>query len=88
MDYGYPPLNFEKFKKGTKLSYNAQNKKMLSIKYNIDSEEWIFKSTRKIKELFCKYCVLKSFLQIVPKEDSSTGIMRKYKQVLQTHMAY
>ena len=42
LDYGYPPLNFEKFKKGSKPKYNAQNKQMLVIEYNVESEEWIF----------------------------------------------
>ena len=39
LDYGYPPLNFKKFKKGSKPNYNAQNKQMFGIGYNIDSEE-------------------------------------------------
>ena len=33
-DCGYPPLNFKKFKNGSKPNYNIQNKQMSSIEYN------------------------------------------------------
>ena len=39
-----------------------------------------------LKKLFRKHCGQKSFLQIVPKENASTGTMRRYKQVLNTHL--
>ena len=60
---------------------------MFGIEYNVDSKKWIFQTTKIIKTLFCKYCGLKSFLQIVPKENTLTGMMRRYKQVLETHLA-
>ena len=39
MDVRYPPMNFEKFKKGSKLQYNTQNKQMFSMEYNVESED-------------------------------------------------
>ena len=52
---------------------------MFSIKYNIDSEKWIFKSAKNFKKLFRRFGGCKSFLRRVPEEDVSTGTMMKYK---------
>ena len=87
MDYGYPPSNFERFKVGGEPNYNAQNKEMFSIEYNVDSKEWIFKAVKPFKKLLHKYCSRKSSLQIVPEEDASTRTMGKYKQVINTHLS-
>ena len=35
---GYPPMNFKKFKKGTKQNFNAHNKQIFNIKYNVEAE--------------------------------------------------
>ena len=45
------------------------------------------KSKQNFKNEFRKYGGWKSFLQMVSEEDASTATMRKYKQVLQTHLA-
>ena len=60
--------------------HNAQNKQIFGNEYNYDSKEIIFKAAENFKKLFFKYYARKNFLQKVPKEDASTGTMRKYKQ--------
>ena len=79
MDVGYPPMNFEKFKKGSKPQYNAQNKQMFGMEYNAEAEPLIIKSKQNFKNEFRKYGGQKSFLRMVTEEDASTATMRKYK---------
>ena len=57
----YPPLNFEKFKKGNKSKYNAQYRQMFGIEYNVESKEWIFQAAKFFKILFHKFCGLNHF---------------------------
>ena len=87
VDCRHPQTNSDKFTKETKPNYSAKNKQMFGIEYNNKSEVIIVKAAEKIKKIFRKYCGHKIFLQKVPREDSSTGTMRKYRQVLNTHLA-
>ena len=49
VDLNYPPNNFERFRKGTKIKYGAKNKMMFNVEYSMESEENIMKSTEKFK---------------------------------------
>ena len=44
VDLVYPPTNFERQKKGTKMNYNAQNKQMFGVENNKLIEEIILAS--------------------------------------------
>ena len=57
------------------------------MEYNAEAEPWIIKLKQNFRNDFRKYGGQKSFLQVVPEEDASTAMMRKYKQVLQIHLA-
>ena len=57
------------------------------MEYNEEAEEWIIKTKQNFKNIFHKFGGRKSFLQMVPEEDTSTATMGKYKHVLQSHLA-
>ena len=80
-------MNFEKYKKNAKLNYNAKNKQIYNIEYNMEVEALLTLAKHAFKILLRQRLGLKTFMLWVPNEDASTNTMRKYKQVLQTHLA-
>jgi len=87
VDVGYPPMNFEKFKKGSKPNYNAQNKQIYSIEYNMEAEPLILLARPLFKILLHKTLGEKTSMLMVPNKNASTATMRRYRQILQTHLA-
>ena len=87
MDMAYPPCNFKRQKKGTKINYNAQNKQMFGVEYNKLSEEIILASLKNIRTLLREYLGIKSFMLRIPKYETSSASMGKYKQICMTHLA-
>jgi len=87
VDVGYPPMNFEKFKKGSKPNYNAQNKQIYSIGYNMEAEPLILMARSLFEILLRKTLGEKTFTLMVLNENASTATMRRYRQILQTKLA-
>ena len=46
VDMAYPPNNFERQMKGTRMNYNMQNKEMFGMEYNKLSKETILTSLK------------------------------------------
>jgi hypothetical protein len=84
---GYPPMNYEKFKKGSKQNFNAKNKQIYIIEYDMEVEELMGMAKHAFKILLRQKLGLKTFMLWVPDEEASINTMRRYKQILATHLA-
>ena len=80
-------MNFRKFKRGSKPNFNVQNKQSYSIEYNVKAEPLILMARTPLKILLHKTLGEKTFTLMVPNENASTATMRRYRQILQTHLA-
>ena len=59
---GYPPMNFEKYKKNTKLNYNAKSKQIYNIEYNMQVEPLLAMAKHAFKILLRQRLGLKTFM--------------------------
>ena len=75
------PSNYKRFKKGTELKYDAKNKMMFGLEYNVASDEIIFMSMKNFKVLTISFLGNKTFLLMVHGMEETGVLMRKHKQV-------
>ena len=68
------------------MNYNVQNKQIFGVEYNKLSGEIIIASTKNIKLLLWKVLGIKSFMLRIHKEEESSALMKKYKQICMTHL--
>ena len=80
-------MNYERYKKGSKQNFNVKNKQIYIIEYNMEVEELLTMAKHAFKILLRQRLGLKTFMLWVPDEAASISTMRRYKQILQTHLA-
>ena len=79
VNVGYPLMNFVKFKKGSKPNYNAQNTQIYSIEYNMKAAPLILLARSLFKILLRKTLGTKTFMLMVPNENTYTATVRRYR---------
>ena len=59
VEAGYPPMNFEKSKKGSKPNFNAQNKQIYSIQYYVEAKSLILMARPFFRSSYARHLVRK-----------------------------
>ena len=73
--------------KGAKQNFNAKNKQIYIIEFDMEIEELLGMAKHAFKILLRQKLGVKTFMLWVPDKEASINTMRRYKQILATHLA-